>query len=190
MEYTHLREMDLLRRCRQEDRAAWRELILRYTPMVWRLARRMLSGSREPEDACQEVFMRAYQSFGSYDPTRPFGPWVARLTYHSCLKRAQKTARAPDQLVATADAVPDPVDPDQASPEHEALEREVNGLLASALAGLPARDRALLQLRYREGLSDSEVSEATGIPVNTVKTRIFRARGILRERLRALDEDG
>ena len=87
-------------------------------------------------------------------------------------------------------ALPEPGDHGQPNPEQATMDREANTLLAQALEELPAQDRALLALRYRQGLSDSEVSEATGMPVNTVKTRIFRARGTLRERLSPLSEEG
>jgi RNA polymerase sigma factor (sigma-70 family) len=66
------------------------------------------------------------------------------------------------------------------SPEQQAEASEARALLARAMDELAAQDRVLLDLRYREGLSDAEVAEATGMPVNTVKTRIFRARARLR----------
>jgi len=172
-------EADLARRCRRGDPLAWRELVRRFTPLVYRLAYGMLRSESEAEDATQEVFLRMHRSFESFDSTRPMAPWVARTAYHACLRRLEPalrratTSTEPEELLAIED-------PARPNPEQETERNEALALLARALAELPAQDRALLDLRYREGLSDAEVAEATGMPVNTVKTRIFRARARLR----------
>jgi RNA polymerase sigma-70 factor (ECF subfamily) len=173
-----LSEAELARRCRRGDPVAWRALVTRFTPLVYRLARRMLRDGAEAEDVSQEVFLRMHRSFESYDPTRPLAPWIARTTYHACLRRLESAARRsvsgdPEAL----SAVPDELRP---SPEDAAASGEASALLLRALDDLPAQDRALLDLRYQEGLSDAEVAEAAGMPVNTVKTRLHRARGRLR----------
>lgn len=173
-------EAELARRCRQGDAFAWRELVRRFTPLVYRLAFRMLGRQAEAEDAAQETFLRMHRLFEGFDATRPMAPWVGRITYNVCLRRLERLQRAPEgqgrpeELLGVEDV-------GQAGPERAAAEQEAHRLLAKALGELPAQDRALLDLRYREGLSDAEVAEATGMPVNTVKTRIFRARGRLRE---------
>lgn len=150
--------------------------------MVYRLAVRMLGAAgAEADDACQEVFMRVHRSLGSYDATRPMAPWVARIAYHVCLRRVQRLGRQADRPDgATLELA---VDDRQRGPEELAQSREASRLLMGALEQLSVQDRALLSLRYREGLSDAEVAEAVGMPVNTVKTRIFRARGKLRKML-------
>lgn len=151
----------------------------RFTPLVYRLGCRMLQDGAEAEDASQEVFLRMHRSFDSYDASRPLAPWVLRTTYHACLRRLQSAARRAggtgrEASLAAAE------DPGAGNPERAAAASEAAALLARAMEDLPAQDRALLDLRYREGLSDAELSEATGMPVNTVKTRIFRARARLR----------
>jgi RNA polymerase sigma-70 factor (ECF subfamily) len=140
----------------------------------------MLKSRAEAEDASQEVFLRMHRSFDTFDATRPLAPWIARTTYHVSLRRLESVARRrsvssdPEELARV-------VDEDGPSPEQSSASQEAVRLLSKALQDLTAQDRALLDLRYREGLSDAEVSEATGMPVNTVKTRIFRARARLRE---------
>src|SRR5574341_406668 len=85
-------EADLARRCRRGDPDAWRELVRRFTPLVYRLSLRMLRDGAEAEDVSQEVFLRMHRSFDSYDSTRPLAPWVSRTTYHACLRRLQTSA--------------------------------------------------------------------------------------------------
>ena len=152
----------------------------RFTPLVYRLSYGILRGRAEAEDASQEVFLRMHRSFGTYDPTRPLAPWVARTAYHVCLRRMETASRSPTKEAEGEEALYAVRDERSPSPEGRAAASEASRLLAAALADLPAQDRALLDLRYREGLSDSEVAEATGMHVSTVKTRIFRARGRLR----------
>ncbi len=173
-----LSEAELARRCRRGDPAAWRALVERFTPLVYRLAVRMVRDGAEAEDVSQEVFLRMHRSFDTYDATRPLAPWVARTAYHACLRRLEGAARR--ELSSDPGGLADLPDEQARTPEQAAAGHETSALLLRALHDLPAQDRALLDLRYREGLSDAEVAEATGMPVNTVKTRIFRARGRLR----------
>ncbi len=173
-----LSEAELARRCRRGDPDAWRALVERFSPLVYRLGIRMLRDGAAAEDVSQEVFLRMHRSFDSYDPTRPLAPWVARTAYHACLRRLEGAARR--ELPGDPEGMEEVPDEQGRTPEQAAMSGEASALLLRALGDLPAQDRALLDLRYREGLSDAEVAEATGMPVNTVKTRIFRARGRLR----------
>lgn len=183
-------DAELYRRCHRGDPDAWRRLIRDFSPLVYRLAVRLLGAGHEAEDACQEVFLRVHQSFETFDPTRTLAPWVSKIAYNVCLRRLGKTSRK----VADSTDPEDLVDlPDQrvSGPETRTAEKEAEELLVGALAQLAAQDRALVTMRYREGLSIAEVSEATGIPVNTVKIRLHRAWGRLKEILApTLREDG
>lgn len=175
-------DADLARKCRQDSAEAWRELVRRVSPLVYRLSLRMLRSRDEAEDACQEVFLRIHRSFDTYDPTRPLAPWVGRITYNVCLRRLGKVSRK-KSLTTDPVEIAQVGDLGNPGPEAQAAGKEAHELLEEALSGLSAQDQALVDLRYREGLSDAEVAEATGMPVGTVKTRLHRARGKLRKLL-------
>jgi RNA polymerase sigma-70 factor (ECF subfamily) len=103
------------------------------------------------------------------------------MTYHVCLRRLGKVADAKNDLTA-----PDTLDLATSSdltPEAAIAARQASDLVTRAVDQLPAQDRFLIDLRYREGQSDVEVAEATGMNVNTVRTRLFRARQALRKLL-------
>lgn len=139
----------------------------------------MLGPGAEAEDACQEAFMRAHRGFASYDPARPLGPWLARITYHAALKRLAAPARRgeaidPGELERIEDLA-------GMTPERAAADLETGALLAAALGQLSAQDRALVTLRYVDGLTDLEVGEAVGMNRNTVRTRLHRARLVLQK---------
>ncbi|MBI4952147.1 MAG: sigma-70 family RNA polymerase sigma factor [Myxococcales bacterium] len=162
-------------------------MVQRFTPQIYRLAFRMLGSRAEAEDACQEAFVRMHRSIDSFDATRTLAPWVSRIAYHVCLRRLERVAAQP-----RAGAAEDELEVLPASgrdPERQAAASEEDALVEGFLGELAAQDRALLLLRYRDGLSDSEVAEATGMSVGTVKTRIFRARARLREQLAPLTGD-
>lgn len=182
-------DAELARKCRQDSAEAWRELVRRVSPLVYRLSLRMLRSQDEAQDACQEVFLRIHRSFDTYDATRPLAPWVGRITYNVCLRRLTRVSRKkslttdPVEIAQTADA-------ENPGPDVQAAGKEAHELLEEALLKLSAQDQALVDLRYREGLSDAEVAEATGMPVGTVKTRLHRARGKLRKMLSRVFKGG
>ncbi len=178
-------EAELVRQCRKDEPKAWQELIRRFTPLVYRLSFRMLSNQHEAEDASQESFMRIHGSFSHFDPTRPLAPWISRVTYNVCLKRLKRTSRLPTLPLEPILEISGQGEK-RDNPERAISKKEEKAFLMKALSRLSAQDRAILDLRYREGMSDAEVSEATGMPVNTIKTRIFRARSFLKKILTPL----
>jgi RNA polymerase sigma factor (sigma-70 family) len=172
-------DAELARKCREGQPGAWRELVRRFTPLVYRLALRMLRSPADAEDAAQKTFLRVHRSLHAYDPDRPLAAWISRIAYHVALRRlGERSERAP------AGVEPDELGDDGAGgPDRGAEEHEAETLVDEALERLSAQDRALVTLRYREGLSDAELAEATGMPLGTVKTRLFRARAVLRRLL-------
>jgi len=173
-------EGELVRRCREGRPEAWREMIRRFTPLAYRLSARMLGAGPEAEDAVQETFTGVHRSFATFDAQRSLAAWISTIAYHAALRRVGRAAR-PGGAAADPDAAAELRDEAEPGPEQRTAARETGALLDEALDRLAAQDRALLALRYREGLSDSEVAEALGMPVGTVKTRLFRAREKLRQ---------
>lgn len=147
---------------------------------MYRLALRTLGSAADAEDACQEAFERMYRSFDSYDPSRPLGPWAARITYHVCLRRLTKVAKT-DRHEASLE--PDLFAAGDAGPESLVAKLETREIFTRAVDRLPAQDRALLALRYREGMTQGQVADAMGMPEGTVKVRLHRARAALKRLL-------
>ncbi|MCA9542392.1 MAG: sigma-70 family RNA polymerase sigma factor [Myxococcales bacterium] len=183
MTVTELCDADLARRCRQGDPAAWRALVRRVSPLVYRIAVRLLGHGAEAEDAGQEALLRVHRSFESFDPTRPLEPWVAQVTYRICLKQLARRQR-PGAPIDDVDQLAQLPDVGVASPEDATAQAEAGALVGAALARLGPEDRVLVTLTYQDGLSNSAVAEAMDMPIGTVKTRLHRARARLRELLR------
>ena len=164
------------------DRAAFALLVMRYRVRIVALARRMLAGrsAEEAEDVAQETFLAAYEKRQTFERGLPFRPWLYRIAVNRCLDRLRAESRRPALL--DWEAVPEPPQ-FQDGPLERLLASEGERLLDAAVSALPPRLRAVFLLRHLDALSYEEIAAATGVPVSTVKTYLFRARVQLRAAL-------
>lgn len=166
------------------DTAAFAVLVSRYRGRIIALARRMLSegsgGGEEAEDVAQETFVAAYDRRASFRRGEPFRPWLYRIAVNRCLDRLRARARRPALL--DFDSVPEPEEPG-GDPLRSILADERDDRLNDAVAALPPKLRAVFLLRHLDDLSYDEIAVATGLPMGTVKTHLFRARTHLRQAL-------
>jgi RNA polymerase sigma-70 factor (ECF subfamily) len=161
------------------DRAAFTLLVTRYRGRIIALARRMLAGRspEEAEDVAQETFLAAYAKRQTFERGLPFRPWLYRIAVNRCLDRLRAESRRPalldwDSVFEPAQFQDDPLDLLLASEGERRLE--------TAVSALPPKLRAVFLLRHLDALSYEEIAAATGVPVATVKTHLFRARAQLR----------
>ena len=172
-------ERELTQRAAQGDREAFGELVTSHQAGVFNTAYRLLGERRDAEDAAQETFLRAYRSIRSLDPTRPPGPWLRRIAVNVCLNRLERREVLPlDPEAPLASADP--------SPEGRSIEEERSRQIRQALASLPPRYRAAIELRHFQELSYAEMAETLERPLSDVKSDLFRARKQLAERLKEL----
>ncbi|BBO86418.1 hypothetical protein DSCO28_69840 [Desulfosarcina ovata subsp. sediminis] len=116
------------------------------------------------------------RSITQHDPTRPLGPWLARITYYECLKRLAKSQRIAQKEVTEDTQSSNHKDPGS-SPEKMVGQRQVSETVDTALDRLTAQDRGMIVMRYREGFTDTEIAQAVSMPVGTVKNRLYRGQG-------------
>jgi len=161
------------------DNAAFVALVERYKRPVYSLAYRLLGNPTDAEDAAQETFVRAYTRLSSYQLGSRFGSWLLSITSHWCidfLRRHRAISFDAAGLGLTEAALPSDTDD---YPEVVALKSERQREVQQWLAGLPEPYRSVLVLRYWHDLSYAEISETTGLPVSTIRMRLFRARQLL-----------
>lgn len=161
------------------DTAAFVILVERYKRPVYALAYRLLGNATDAEDAAQETFVRAYTRLTSYQPGSRFGSWLLAITSHWCIDSLRR--RRAVSLDAATEGRGEPGTParTEEQPEMLALHREQQREVGEWLAGLPDPYRSVLELRYWHDLSYLEISETTGLPVSTIRMRLFRARQLL-----------
>jgi len=169
------------------DRGAFEALVTRHRQAVYRLCWAATGNHADADDAAQETFVRVYRALPSYDPARPFGPWLRKIAWN-CGLTVRRDGNAGVPTVSGNDA-PEPVDPSP-GPEESAAGNEERRRVAGAMAALPAELRTVMVLRAVEGLSYAEIALAAGIPAGTVMSRLSRARERLLAALAAGPEGG
>lgn len=168
--------------------AAFEELMRRHNRALFRTARAILRDDAEAEDALQEAYLQAYGAIGNYRAEAKLSTWLARIVANEALMRVRKRTRraaiVPLQPEAAEDEINEiPDDNMDETPERSAQRSEMRRLLEAQIDSLPDDYRVVFVLRAVEELSVEETADALGIPQPTVRTRLFRARSLLREGL-------
>jgi RNA polymerase sigma factor (sigma-70 family) len=177
----------LLPRLASRDRAAFEVLMRRYNRRLYRLAYACLRGETEAQDAVQEAYLSAYRSIGDFRGESSVATWLSRLALNECRARQRRRLRRENVIamvssqanMSAVDAVVDDTEP----PEKTFGRAQMRGLLERKVAELPEAFRVVFVLRAVEELSVAETAECLGIAEETVRSRHFRARGLLRESL-------
>ena len=175
--------VELLRRARAGDLAAFERIIALHERRIARTAWRLLHRAEDVQDAAQEVYLRFYKSLRGFDERRELAPWLYRITVNVCRdfnRRGGKNPVLSLDTLASDGARIEAVDPG-ASPYEQAAQRQQQLLIAEALRALPEKERAAIVLRDLEGLSTREVAKVLGSTETTVRSQICRARLKLRQ---------
>ena len=171
----------VLARCCAQDPMAFRAFVVRYERMVFALLSRMMGRGPEVEDLAQETFVRAYRAFPGFDLNGAAKPstWLLTIATRLALD-ARKKKKLDSGSIDDAEAAST-----GSTPELSLERRQLGRAIAEAAQLLPDDQRAALVLAEFHGLSILEIAEALGIPENTAKTRLFRAREKMRESLKS-----
>ncbi len=163
---------DLLQRVAAGDAGAFELLYRRYSRPVFGLALRRLRDRMRAEDAVQETFTAVWRSARTYRPERgPGAPWIYTVARNAIVDRARHRAEPPSEAPDVASS--------EAGPLEQAEIADASFRVHRALEELPQKERDVIELEYRGGLSQSEVADFLGIPLGTVKTRTRAALGRL-----------
>lgn len=183
-------ERSLLRRLRDRDEHAFRELIDDHRDRVFNITYRMLGNRAEAEDVAQEVFITVFKTIESFREESKFSTWLYRVTVNHCKNRikylARRHDRDRDELDETSQATNGAVNGAPAriaAPDTALASAQMEKLLQQAIADLDDDQRAVVILRDVEDLSIEEICEITGLPDGTVKSRLHRARLVLRKKM-------
>ena len=168
-------ELELIERARAGDEIAYAELVERYQVAVYNLCYRMLGQGQDAEDAAQEVFLRAHRQLHTYKPAHRFSTWLLSIASHYCIDQLRKRRLTLTQL----DSIIPWARSREPGPDDLAAESEQRDHIQRLLRRLPEKYRLALVLRYWHDLSYAEMATAAGLPENTIKTRLHRARQMM-----------
>jgi RNA polymerase sigma-70 factor (ECF subfamily) len=173
----------IVARVRSGDIASFEILMRRHNQRVYRAARAILGSDDEAEDVMQEAYVNAYAHLAQFEGRSRFSTWLTRITVHEALARKRRGKRFESTDPSALENTPMPTQDRPRSPEQGASDSELARMLEQAIDGLPEAFRAVFVLRTVEGMSVAETAESLDIPEETVKTRLFRSRGLLKQAL-------
>jgi len=188
--YGKLTDLELAQRIASGDKGAFELLMRRHNQILYRTARSILKDDAEAEDAVQEAWLLAYRAIGNFRGDAKLSTWLVRIAVNEAISRGRKRSRGAEVIQLSGEtqedggAVEENVNrtlPEQ--PEHAARRAQTRKLLEAKIDELPDAFRTVFVLRALEELSVEESAVALGIPDATVRSRFFRARGLLREAL-------
>jgi RNA polymerase sigma-70 factor (ECF subfamily) len=182
-------EIALIRRVQQGDGVAFDRLVELHAPRVYNLAYRMLGNAEDAQDVAQEAFLRIYDALPRFRGEASFTTWMYRIVTNVChdeLSRRRRRPLAMTELESDAGegAAPDELLTSGESAEDTVMQQERRRALHRAIAALPPPFRAVLVLYDLQGFSYDEIAEMLRVNIGTVKSRLNRARNILREKIR------
>jgi RNA polymerase sigma-70 factor, ECF subfamily len=184
-------ETDLLRLARQNDGRAFRIIVRRNNRRLYRVARAVLGDDGEAEDAVQEAYLRAFTHLAEFRGDASLSTWLTRITVNEALDRLRRRAVSGGfpafdegghdadeaEVVSFPSAITDP--------ERVLAQREILHLLERAIDDLPQAFRMVFVTRVVEEMSVEEAGAVLGLPEQTVRTRLHRARRLLRQAIKA-----
>jgi len=183
-------DKELVRRVQQGDKSAFDLLVIKYQHRIIQLVNRYIKDPSEAQDVAQEAFIKAYRALGNFRGDSAFYTWLYRIAintaknylvsrsrrhsdYHLDIQDAEQVGNAP-QLQGMD------------SPDYLLMNDEIITVIKSAIEKLPEEMRIAIMLREFEGMSYEEIAQAMDCPVGTVRSRIFRAREAIDEKLNPL----
>ena len=187
------REIDqlLVERVQRGDKKAFELLVIKYQRKLMRLVARLVRDQAEAEDVVQEAFIKAYRALPQFRGESAFYTWLYRIGINTAKNYlVTQGRRAPTSTEANSEEAETFDDAEQLrdinTPESMLATKQIATTVNAAMESLPEELRVAISLREIEGLSYDEIAEAMGCPIGTVRSRIFRAREAIAEKLRPL----
>jgi RNA polymerase sigma-70 factor (ECF subfamily) len=187
--YTEQDEALLIDASKRGDQDAFAQLVQRYQRRTFNLAFRILQQYDEASEITQETFLAAWQGLPSFRGDARFPTWLYRIAYNCSLKQLEqrKRDRALQDAMQAEQLLRHTGDGERTDAALEARERQ--SMLHEQLASLPAKYRIVLVLRHLQEMTYEEIAETLTMPIGTIKTHLFRARNLLKERLEAFERE-
>ncbi|HEY6543135.1 MAG TPA: sigma-70 family RNA polymerase sigma factor [Ktedonobacteraceae bacterium] len=178
-------DTQLVKASQQGDQDAFALLVQRHQRLVFNLSLRMVEDYEDASEVTQEAFLAAWQGLPSFRSEARFATWLYRIAYHCCLRQLERRKRERDlQAAIQAEYILDGIN--EAQHTEDILElRDQQAVVLDQLAQLPTKYCRVLVLRHLQEMTYEEMADILSMPIGTIKTHLFRARNLLKERLLA-----
>lgn len=176
-------DCDLVVRAVSGREDGFEELVRRYQRPIAAYVYRMTGDYEAALDLTQEVFIKVYNSLARFRPEFKFSTWIYKIAHNSAVDHLRRVGTREQSLVAEFEGVERelPLESRRLSPEQESERAERREEIEHVVRELPAAYRELILLRHSHDMSYDEIAEVTGLPLGTVKNRLFRAREAMRQ---------
>ena len=184
-------DRELVARVQRGDKQAFGLLVEKYQRRLARLLQRLIRDPAEVEDVTQEAFIRAYRALPAFRGESAFYTWLYRIGVNTAKNHLMALGRRSPVTVEAAEAEglgEDEQLRDINTPENVLMSKQIAATVNAAIEELPEELRNAIQLREFDGMSYEEIAQMMDCPIGTVRSRIFRAREAIAERLRPLLE--
>ncbi|MGI9104621.1 MAG: sigma-70 family RNA polymerase sigma factor [Pyrinomonadaceae bacterium] len=176
-------DCDLVTRAIAGRDDGFEELVRRYQRPIVSYVYRMTGNYESALDLTQEVFIKVYGSLARYRPEYKFSTWIYRIAHNTAIDHLRKYSTREQELEVTTpegDTYEKPFASSAPTPEEESVRAARRAEIEDVIGALPTSYRELIVLRHAHDMSYDEIAEVTGLPLGTVKNRIFRAREAMR----------
>jgi len=177
-----IEERALVQKVLEGDMQAFRLLIHRHQRLVAHMIGRLVKGSGEREELCQDVFLRVHEKLGEFTFQSKLSTWIATIAYRHAINHLRKQkmlfSDLPDEESFTKRFI------EEENPETITEEKDMDALVTRLIEKLPVQYKTILTLYHVEHMSYPEICEVTGLPDGTVKSYLFRARNLLKEKVK------
>jgi len=185
LEISSLTDAEIVKRVRAGDRALFEILMRRHNQRLYRAARAVVKDERDVEDVMQQAYINAFTHLHQFEERSQFSTWLTRIVLNEAFGRRQRLLVESKAMVAlngdeSSGELMESIRSPLVGPEHQAYARELRDVLEEAVDALPETYRTVFMLRDVEGLSTAETGEGLGLGEEAVKTRLHRARAMIR----------
>jgi len=179
---------ELIERALNNDQQAYTEIVDHYRDRIYHFVLRMVKDPAQAQDLTQETFIKAFRALDSFNSDYAFTTWLYKIASNNCIDFFRKKRLATTSLDTPIQAKDGELKRDfpnnEQGPESELISKEKTNQIETAIDSLPEKYKKAILLRHTQDKSYEEISEELGIPLGTVKVRIFRAREMLKAKLK------
>lgn len=182
-EVAGITDQDLVASAVSGIEGSFEELVRRYQRPISAYVYRMVGNYESALDLTQEIFIKVYNSLSRYRSEFKFSTWIYKIAHNAAVDHLRRTTTREQSLVVgtEGDQFDLPIESGRLSPEQESERKERRVEIETVVRALPANYRELIILRHSQDLSYEEIVDVTGLPLGTVKNRLFRAREMMRQ---------
>ncbi|MDE0569304.1 MAG: sigma-70 family RNA polymerase sigma factor [Verrucomicrobiales bacterium] len=181
-----LTDDELVARCKTElpyNVTAYRELLRRHEPLVYRSCLKMLGSVQDAEEACQDAFLQVFHKLGQFEGRSAFKTWLYRIVYNRCIESRRKDARRNENHAKLVEEITQ----EEIAREDPDMKNALTGKVHEVIAKMSGEDCRLVTLRYVSGLSLQEIADVLEIGLSATKMRLYRAQEKFKEIYNDLD---